>query len=401
MNLSHKRSGTSVTGRRIHKSEKAGLFSIIIAGDLYPSSAFHEIIQTSQHESLRELRTILKNCDLSIVNLESPLTESANFISKSGPHLNASPGHAKSIRDIGFDVVTLANNHILDMGEKGVHDTIKACAEASLKTVGAGVDLENARKPMIVKLNGFRLGILSLAENEFSVATASSAGASPLDLAENHHQIRKLLEKVDFILVVLHGGNEYYPLPRPGLVKNCRFLVDSGAGAIVCHHTHVPGGMEIYRNAPIFYGIGNFFFQKIEKPLEWYQGYLVKLWIACDTQARFELIPYWQCKEEINIRLMNKNEKKQFIQKLNGFSRIIKNQRLLSKKWGEYCSRERILTFYGMLGLNKIECILLKMGFWPFWKMSRKRLNELLNLFRCDSHQEKCIEVLKTEIKNL
>ena len=102
------------------------------------------------------------------MNLECPLTIHETPIPKTGPNLRAHPDCARELKQTGIDVVTLANNHILDMGERGLFDTVDCCEEGGLKTVEAGKNIEEATKPLIVTVNDLRVAILNFAENEWS-----------------------------------------------------------------------------------------------------------------------------------------------------------------------------------------------------------------------------------------
>jgi len=235
--------------------------TLTIAGDLSPIGRAEALLVNKHFKEVwGGLLEILTNGDLSVVNLECPLTYRKTPILKAGPHLRADPRCAESIHAGGFDVVTLANNHILDMGQEGLLDTCQACQEAGLSTVGVGRNLSEANRPLIQTVKGIRVAIIALAEHEFSIATYDKAGACALDPIENYYQIMRAKELADFVLVVFHGGNEYYALPSPRMVKTCRYFVDCGAHAVVCHHTHVPSGIEFYHDAPIVYGTGNFLF---------------------------------------------------------------------------------------------------------------------------------------------
>jgi poly-gamma-glutamate capsule biosynthesis protein CapA/YwtB (metallophosphatase superfamily) len=393
------RIGRSIGNGWDQKVDKENICTIIIAGDLYPSVGFQNMVSNTSSESYKKIRSIIRASDLALVNLECPLTESKGTIIKSGPHLRGSSNYAKFIREMGFNIVNLANNHILDMGERGIYDTLKACDKVGLKTLGAGVDLKHAVSPLIFNFDNYKVGILSFAEQEFSIATESSAGAAPLDLVDNYYQIRDLHKKVDFVLVILHVGNEYYMLPRPGLVKICRFLIESGAGGIVCHHPHVPGGIEVYKKSPIFYSIGNFYFEWTGKPLDWYQGYLVRLLISNKKQIKFEIVPYYQCLENSYIKIMDNNEKSKFDNKIKDLSNIIMNNKKIIDEWNKYCLKEKIPCLHSMFGLNKIERGLFKRGLWPFWKIRHDQLKVLLNYVRCESLKEVCVRVLEEIIK--
>ena len=372
--------------------------SIIIAGDLCPIGQCEKLLSTGQVEQLcPEIIQNLRAVDLAIVNLECPLTSQMAPIIKSGPHLRADPACARGIRAAGFEVVSLANNHIMDMGEGGLADTMAACTEAGLKTVGAGKNLAQAARPEWVDVKGVRVAILAFAENEFSIATPHSSGACPVDPLSNFHQITQAKQEADFVLVILHGGNEYYELPSPSLVKLCRYFVDLGAHAVICNHVHVPGGMEIHEGVPIIYSSGNFLFEWENEIDGWYKGFLVQLSIHSGAVDAVQLIPYWQSKNRVGVTLMDQGEKRQFLAEVANLSKVIANPDELNEKWDQFVQSKREQYLNSLFNLSKVERKMLRSGIWPFWRFKRSDAIRLLNLFACESHHNVIVSLLSTE----
>ena len=129
-----------------------------------------------------------------------------------------------------------------------------------IPTVGVGRNLEEARRIWIQDLGGIRVGILAMAQHEFSIATSDSPGANPLDLIDFIRNVAAQRQNFDYLIVILHAGNEGYPYPSPRLMETCRFLVEQGAGAVICHHSHCAGCWEEYGGGYIAYGTGNFIY---------------------------------------------------------------------------------------------------------------------------------------------
>lgn len=370
--------------------------SILIAGDLYPGGKPEKLLIDCKTEKLWPgVAREASDHDLCIVNLECPLTNSNTPMPKSGPHLRADPRCAEGIKGGGFHLVTLANNHILDMGEQGLTDTLSACHTAGIETVGAGRTLTEATAIKYLKIKELNIAIINVAENEFSIATNTSAGAWPLDLIENYRQIQEAKAKADFILVILHGGNEYYPLPSPQMQNTCRFFAEVGADSVVCHHSHVPSGIECYNGVPIFYSTGNFLFDwPTRRPPGWYSGYMVSLIVCKHEAVRTKLLPYWQCKDDTGVHRMNEIEEAAFLDDIKRLSRIIAEESALTQAWEKFCEERRLYYLSSALSLTRIERKLLKMGLWPFWRLRRQGLRILLNLVRCESHNDVLIKVL-------
>ena len=368
---------------------------MLVAGDLCAQGRVGEALIGSAPALWRGVTEVTEAHDLCVVNLESPLTHSHTPITKSGPHLRADPACAFGIRTGGFTVATLANNHILDMGEEGLVDTVHACQAAGISTVGAGRNLAEATRPLVVRLNNLKVAILAFAEHEFSIATDGSAGAWPLDIIDNHKQISAAREETDFVLVILHGGNEGYHLPSPRLAKTCRFFADSGADAIICHHTHTSSGTDVWNGVPIVYGTGNLLFDVEPAPhSSWYQGYMVSLDIRRHRVEHLQLIPYVQSPEAASIRLLEGNEAAEFTRELERLSKIISDAQHLESCWQKFCNNRQRESMTKLLSGNRVLDALLSRDLIPL-RLLRRRFPVMLNLLRCEAHHDVLVETLE------
>ena len=244
-------------------------------------------------------------------------------------------------------------------------------------------------------VNETRVAILAFAEYEFSIVTNTTAGAWPLDEIDNHYQIAQARQQAEFVLVVVHGGNEGYPLPSPRLVKTCRYFVDSGAHAVICHHSHVAGGMEVVRGAPIIYGTGNFLFDwPTPRPSEWYTGYMVSLKIKRGAVAEVALVPYVQCYEKPGVRLMQDDEARAFYREIAALSEKIQDQDTLLNAWQAFCQDRQTEYIARLVASNWLQDQLWSRGLLPL-KLVQNRLPGLLNLVRCQAHREVLVEILQ------
>jgi poly-gamma-glutamate synthesis protein (capsule biosynthesis protein) len=375
--------------------------TILVAGDLCPAGRPEQVLARNEPYAVwGELAATLNAHDLKVVDLECPLTPIDDPIAKSGPHLRSQPGCANAIRSGGFDVVSLANNHIMDHGEQGLADTLQACRGAGLRTVGAGMDLEEAQEPVIAEIRGCRLALLAFTEREFSIATESRAGACPLDLPLNFGQLQRARARADTVIVLLHGGNEHQAVPSPEMVKTCRFFVDAGADAVVCCHAHIASGSEVYRDAPIVYGLGNFLFDWPSKqPKGWYLGNLASLRVDCGGVVALELTPYRQCVEAPVIELETGDRVASRRADSDELSRIVASPKLLETAWSAFCANRRVEYLTLLMSLTRLERGALKRGVWPVWRTRQARLYALLDVLTCEAHREAAMSILQAELE--
>ena len=207
--------------------------------------------------------------DLLLANLETPALWSGTPIEKrrkAGPHIQGNAAYLKNITAClpGIKCVSLANNHAMDYGQLGLNQTISACRQSNVMTIGAGSNLDNAERPEVIEIGDIRVGIISCCETQFGIAGFSSPGVAPFS-PRICGIIQRLKKNVDFIIASVHGSVEMSPWPSPHWQDQMRSLIDMGANLVHGHHSHVPQGYEQYNHGLIFYGLGNF----LVKPNDW------------------------------------------------------------------------------------------------------------------------------------
>lgn len=292
---------------------------IIIAGDFCPQNRVAELINKGDFQAVfGETKDILSKADYSIVNFECPVvTGDGKPIEKNGPNLCCTPKGVEAIKWAGFDCVTLANNHFLDYGKEGVKGTIEALDAQGVDYVGGGMNIDEASRVLIKEIAGQRLAIVNCCENEFSIATEKTAGSNPINPVHQYYAIKEARTKVDRVLVIVHGGHEHFQLPSSRMKETYRFFIDAGADAVVNHHQHCFSGYEVYQGKPIFYGLGNFCFDhSVKKEGTWTEGYAVSIEFSLDVPS-FSIIPYRQCGETPEVKLLPENTYKERIDILN------------------------------------------------------------------------------------
>ncbi len=242
-----------------------------------------------------------KEGDVSMVNLENPLTNRGTprpklFI------FRALPEYTRVLKAGGVDIVTLANNHIFDYSEEGLNDTMEHLKKAGIAFVGAGRNLEEARKPVIFRVKGLKLAYLgyygSKKHSNSQPATEDSAGTAMRKLRFIKEDIKAIRDSVDFISVNLHWGYEKEHYPEETQIQFAHRVIDFGADLVVGHHPHVLQGVEVYKGKTIAYSLGNFIFGGNSRTME--RSALLKITLFPDNPVAYqsEMIPiqidYWQ-----------------------------------------------------------------------------------------------------------
>lgn len=375
---------------------------IIIAGDFAPMARLAKQVEAKRFSEVfpKDLCNVIQSADFSFVNFESPIAEKGDRpIPKCGPNLKCYKEAAEAVKYAGFTGVTLANNHIMDYGTKGLRRTVECCRNQGLDVVGVGENLVEAGNTLYLNKDGRTLAVINCCEHEFSIATDTEAGANPLDPVRQFYQIQEAKANADHVLVIVHGGHEHFQLPSLRMMKTYRYFIDAGSDVVVNHHQHCYSGYEIYKNKPIFYGLGNFCFD--EESLRncfWNQGYMIGLDFS-DKSVNFTFYPYSQCNESASVDLLHGEDRESFERELNDLNHIISDDAMLKDRLQTYymkCSEGElsILEPYGSRVFRKLYSI----GLLPHFIKGRK-LASILNHIGCESHRDKLLFALNQKNK--
>ncbi|MBN1241971.1 MAG: CapA family protein [Spirochaetales bacterium] len=211
------------------------------------------------------VKPLVEAADLAFANLECP----ASYPGEPYPGkpenvtFNADPGALLGLAWAGFDVVSLANNHMNDYGPKAVAETLEALDLAGVARSGAGTDLGDAREPAWLEAGGAEIAVLSYAEAWWSVTGAGETTPGVAHAVEAHMVAdvgAALAKGADYVLVSVHWGEEHARSPNAFQRSFGRSAIDAGAAAVLGHHPHVLQGVERYGRGVILYSMGNFVF---------------------------------------------------------------------------------------------------------------------------------------------
>lgn len=225
----------------------------------------------------------LHSADHVIANVEGPVAEAPQNTTQSGVQQllhTIDPAAIKVLKNMRADIWNICNNHIMDAGEYGIKCTLDYAKENGAKTIGAGMNIHEARKPVILDEAG-GIGLFGVGyQRACRKADENKAGCyswSDLDAIQN--TINEIKAKCRWCIVVAHAGEEFTPLPSPYTRERYHKYLEMGADIVVAHHPHVPMNYETVGDKIIFYSLGNFIFdtdyQRSQFNTEY--GILVKL----------------------------------------------------------------------------------------------------------------------------
>ena len=259
---------------------------LIAVGDTGPGDGVSNIFEN--------VIPVLKDGDLRFAQCERLLTDKGIKMDYSTPlSRRVDPKHMKEYSTAGFDVVSLATNHAMDYGEEGALDTIENFRKHGIATIGCGKNITEARKPAFFERNGLKiafLGYCSVITNGSTLppgywATERSAGMAPMrartyyepydfqpatpphvfsvaeeaDVAGMVEDIKSARANADFVVVSMHWGVHHVPrYVAHYQIQAGHAAIDAGCDLIVGHHPHILKGVEVYKDKPIMYSVGNF-----------------------------------------------------------------------------------------------------------------------------------------------
>lgn len=244
-----------------NKRGKDNIIHVGLVGDIMIGRLVNDQLHAhSDHNLWGTMLSELQRHDIIIANLETALTTSNQTVPKVF-NFKSSPSHVSVLKKAHIDLVTLANNHVLDFGMQGLEDTLHALQKANIAYVGAGMNTDQARKPFIFTLKGTRFALLGATDNESTwKAEGDKPGTNYISIGDTQFldDIRAVRPFVDILIVTLHWGPNMREHPSQAFIDYAHAMVDAGADIIAGHSAHILQGIELYRNALIIYDMGDF-----------------------------------------------------------------------------------------------------------------------------------------------
>lgn len=363
--------------------------TIIIGGDVYPKGNVEShFINGDAKQIFNDILPIFNKADYTLVNLECPLTDKETPISKDGAALRAATQTVNGLKASGIDAVNLSNNHILDQGALGIDSTINILNNHKIAHFGAGKDVKTAETAHVVSIKEKTIAFIGVAEHEFTIATDTAHGANPLNLPNNLRQIRSLRDKVDYIILLYHGGKEHYPYPTPNQQNISRFFIEEGVDVVIAQHSHIAGSYEKYKDKLIIYGQGNLLFEKMSRNYKsWFEGVLVELKLT-DKKIDFNFIPFEQSRGFTGVKRMNTEASRTMLKEFQMHSDKITNPQFVKEEWKKLCLKELPLYTSRLHGHNRILRVLNRKINFAKWLYPKWKKMMIRNVVECETHRE-------------
>ncbi len=241
-----------------------------------------------------EILEVLNQSDLFYVNHEYCISERGTPLSGKYYTFRAKPERMELLKQMGTDLVSLANNHVYDYGEEALYDTADLLDEAGIPYVGGGRNIEEAKRPIYFIINGMKIGFVAASNGERIKYTPQATETTPgilraYDTSEYNEVIRQAAKECDYLIAYIHWGTEDSNYLNVDQQRWGREFLDSGADIVVGGHPHVLQGIEYVDGKPIIYSLGDFWFNHETK----YTGVL-KLNITYDGLKEMSFIPCLQ-----------------------------------------------------------------------------------------------------------
>lgn len=241
--------------------------TLLFAGDVYFSNyvlnAYDQAggIQGVLDEGIRQE---ISQADIFMVNQEFPFTDRGTAAEDKQFTFRLPPHRVSILQEMGADMVTLANNHILDFGTEGLLDSCQTLEEAGIAYIGGGENLDRARELKTLEAGGKTIGFLGTSRVYMDASWAAGPSHpgvfSTYDPAQALESIREAKNQCDYLVVYVHWGVERETEPKEYQKTMGRQYIDAGADLVVGSHPHVLQNIEYYNGKPIVYSLGNFVF---------------------------------------------------------------------------------------------------------------------------------------------
>lgn len=290
--------------------EESQKIKLLVVGDMMLGRNVGGLIEKYPQSPIypfAEISSVFQDNDVVLGNLEGPITDKGREVNTDTCILfKFATSTAADLSKAGMDIVSLANNHTYNQGEAGFIDTQNFLEEANVASFGSQVE-ENDESVVVMQVKNRKIAFIGV----------NTVGRT-VDMENINNLILQAKQNADLVIMYIHWGNEYEEKESGVQKKLAYLLIDAGVDVILGSHPHVMQPLEIYKNKPIFYSLGNFVFDQYFSQ-ETQQGLMVKIsWL--EDKKEFSLLPVKIDKSE--PQLMDKEDKQKILNSLAGLSDV-------------------------------------------------------------------------------
>ena len=255
------------------EEEDLNPFSLVLtfAGDInfdenWSTMKYYNSVENGIYNCISpELKQIMRNADIMCLNNEFTYSNGGSPLENKAYTFRANPSRVEILKELGVDIVSLANNHAYDYGEQSLVDTMTVLNQAGIKYVGAGHNIEEAMSPVYFEIQGKTIAYVAASRAEKYRLTPQATEDEPgillcYDTELFIQAIKEAKQNAEYVIAYVHWGTEYsYELEEVQLITGKEYL-DAGADIVIGAHPHCLQGIEYYEGKPIVYSLGNFWF---------------------------------------------------------------------------------------------------------------------------------------------
>lgn len=314
-------SGESVTDTVTPSAaEEEGDINLFFAGDIYLSDAVAAAYKNKGIDGIIDSNLLkdMKDADITMVNQEFTFSNGGKQAENKQFTFRVNPDYVTAFKDMGIDVVTLANNHSMDFGTEALKDSFDTLNGAGIAYVGAGNNLKEARNIHYVKDKGKTLAFLAasrvIPEYNWNATETKPGMLTTYDPTFLLEDIKTARENSDYVIVYLHWGIERMDTPKDYQRNLAKQYIDAGADLVIGSHPHVLQGMEYYKGKPIIYSLGNYMFYSNIKSTA-----VLKVTLDKELNSKIQLLPAYAANGKTQL-ISDTNKVREFYQYMKSIS---------------------------------------------------------------------------------
>jgi poly-gamma-glutamate capsule biosynthesis protein CapA/YwtB (metallophosphatase superfamily) len=279
-------------------STRLPVTTLLFTGVIVPARCVQAAIDKAGNADyvFDEVRSLIKGADIAVGTLNATMSDYPLHTGCVSTYvLVGNSSNADALAQAGFDVMSVATNHIKNCGlsncgDRAFFDTLDNLRRVGILPVGAGKNLAEAMQPVVVSANGVRFGIVSLGQIEpMAFAGENSPGIAVLNEENLKKAIAAARQVSDVVIAMPHWGPEDVPWPNGIQLNLAHRLVEAGADLVVGNHTHVVQAVQKIDGVQVFYGLGNFVFDQWQRDHQ--QGVILEVTFEGKRYTGYKLIP--------------------------------------------------------------------------------------------------------------